>query len=471
MKILLVQIVNPDRTRDAIVPTGLGYIAAYLRQKIDDVEVRIEQHNLKQVVKTFQPDIIGISAVTQNYDRTKRFSAWCKTYNEEIPIVIGGHHISALPSTISADMDLAVVGEGEITMLEVCKTIEQSGIDFSALQRVDGIAYKDENGVLHRTNPRTLVKNLDMLPLPARDLMGIVPGEAVGIMSSRGCPYNCIFCASKSFWGSVRFHSAEYVVREVKTVLRQFSSKHIYLWDDLFAANRKRFRRIVSLLKESGIPDQARFSLNCRANLIDQELVRLMTEMNVFEISIGLESFSPDVLSYLKDHVTVKDNWRAIELLNQANIRIMGFFIIGSPHETREDILQTLDAFKHAGLYRAQAYSLVPLPGTKVWDYAHQRGLVSEEMDWDRLYIDAPKDKQNGIVLSELLEPAEVRNLLNSFQSVRRRKELKILIGKVFYYFKQVFVEPGVVWALVKKNWKLQIYKIKGHVSRVLADS
>jgi len=261
------------------------------------------------------------------------------------------------------------------------------------------------------------------------------------------------------------------VVREIETVLRQFDPKHIYLWDDLFVASRKRFRRIVSLLKEKGIPERVRFSLNCRANLVNQELVRLMTEMNVFEVSLGLESFSPDVLSYLKDHVTVEDNWRAIELLNQANIRIMGYFIIGSPHETREDILQTLDAFKRAKLHRAQAYILAPLPGTQVWDYAHQRGLVSEEMDWDRLYIDAPEDKQNGIVLSERLEPAEVRSLLSSFQSVRRRKERQILMNKILYYAKQTFIEPRTVWALVKRSWKLQVYKIKAHVSRALANS
>lgn len=471
MKILLVQIINPDRTQDAIIPTGLGYIAAYLRQEMDGVEIRIEQHNLEQVVKTFQPDLIGISSVTQNYERAKQFSAWCKTYDEKIPTVIGGHHISALPGSMSADMDLAVIGEGEITMLEICKTIQRSGMDFSALRKIDGIAYKDESGILHRADPRTLITDLDVLPFPARDLMRIVPGEAVGIMSSRGCPYHCTFCASRSFWGSVRFHSAEYVVREVKIVLEQLSPRHIYFWDDLFAAQRNRFKRIVSLLKESGIPDRVRFSLNCRANLVDRELIRFMNEMNVFEVSLGLESFSPDVLSYLKDHVTVEDNWRAIELFNQANIRVMGFFIIGSPHETREDILQTLDALKQADLHRAQAYILTPLPGTRVWDYAYQRGLVSEEMDWSRLYIDAPKDKHNGIVLSEVLEPAEIRDLLSLFQSARRRKELKILVTKVFYYVKQVLIEPRTVWALVKRSWRLQVYKIKDHVSRALANS
>jgi len=296
--------------------------------------------------------------------------------------------------------------------------------------------------------------------------MHIRRGDAIGIISSRGCPYNCTFCASKSFWGAPRFLSAEYVVHEVESVLEEFDPQHIYFWDDLFVAHRTRFRQIVRLMVERGIPDRVKFSLNCRANLVDQELVELMGEMNVFEVSLGLESFSPETLGYLKDRVTVQDNWRAIDLLSGAGIRILGFFIIGSPYETRQEILETLNAFKDARLYRAQAYILAPLPGTPVWQYARDRGLVSDDMEWDKLYIDAPENDQNGIVLSETLEPSEVRELLGDFQRVRRRKESRVRFRKALYYARLAFVDFGTIWSLAKKAWQLGLYKLRRRLGR-----
>ena len=469
MKILLVQIVNPERGQDAIFPTGLGYIAAYLRREMVGLEaIRIAQHNLYHTVNTFRPDIIGVSTVTQNYERAKQFCAWCKAHHPQTIIVMGGHHISALPGSLTPDMDLAVIGEGEITMLRVCETIRQSGLDWDVLENITGIAYRDPDGILHQTNRRAPISDLDILPFPARDLMHINPGEAIGVITSRGCPYHCVFCASRSFWGNARFHSAEYVVREIETVVEQFGPRHIYLWDDLFVADRKRLGKIVTLLCQKNIPGRVRFSLNCRANLVDQTLVDLLTQMNVFEVSMGLESFDPSTLAYLKDHVTVQDNWRAIHLFDQANIRVMGFFIIGAPHEAQSGILKTLDAFRSANLYRAQAYILTPLPGTPVWEYAQRRNLVSDEMDWDRLYIDAPEKEQNGVVLSEELDPTQVRAWLRKFHRVRRRKERKIKLEKMFHYLQLLFIEPKTVLALARKAWQLGLYRIKTRASKTL---
>ncbi len=470
MRVLLVHIVDPERGQDAVVPAGLGYIAAYLRQEMHDLEIRIAQHNLENAVRGFHPDVVGVSVVTQNYAQAERFCVWCKAHDDRITTIVGGHHVSALPGSISDHMALAGRGGGEVTMLEGCRAIQRSGLDEAALRSIKGSAYRDGQGELVLTDPRPLIQELDALPLPARDLMHIRHGDAVGIISSRGCPYNCVFCASKSFWGAPRFHSAEYVVREVEAVLEQFRPRHIYFWDDLFVANRQRFRRIVSMLREKGIPEEVQFSLNCRANLVDQELVQLMRAMNVFEVSIGLESFSPDTLAYLKDHVSVEDNWRAVRLLSQAGIRVLGFFIIGSPRETRDDVLQTLDAVQRADLYRAQTYLLAPLPGTPVWDYARRRGLVSEDMDWSKLYIDAPDDDRNGIVLSEVLEPEEVRKLLAEFQAVRKRKEAKVLREKVATYSRLLLVDPRSVFSLLFKALKLRLYRLRHRIMDLAGD-
>lgn len=278
-------------------------------------------------------------------------------------------------------------------------------------------------------------------------------GASVGIITSRGCPYRCVFCASTAFWDGIRFHSAEYVVEEIKEIQKQYQTQHIYFWDDLFVANLKRVQDIVGLLQHEPTLHGLRYSLTCRANLVTDDLARLLKEMNVVEVMLGLESMAPRTLKYLKPHVTVEHNRNAVETLHRHGLNVTGFFVIGAPQETREEVEQTLEYVRTAPLYRAETYLLTPLPGTPVWDYATQRGLLDpEHVPWDRLYIDNPEDPTNGIHLSEVLSEDELRKYWREFQRIRRQKDRRNLLRRIPQHLSLLLRSPRAEAAIVAER-------------------
>ena len=423
LRVLLAEAVDRSKLEETFAPNlGLGYLASYLRSKVEGVDVRLIDRDLAGALESFQPHVAGISSVSQNYNRAKCMARVC--HESGSLVVIGGAHISALPETLSPHMDLGVIGEGEATMAEIvqvfCDHGPQPGPSHWA--EVPGVVFRDPQGEIHRTPARPLIEPLDRIPFPARDLLP--PNSSYyHMISSRGCPYNCTFCSSTRFWGRVRFHSPEYVVQEVETLLDAYAPQHITFFDDLFIASRKRLRRIVSLIRERGIHKRVAFELTVRANLVDEETVDLLQRMNVFNVIMGLESGNDRVLRSLKGNVRLEQNQRAVDLLSEAGIGISATFVIGAPDETREEILDTLTFIRQNPLSEARTYLLTPLPGTPIWDEAQDRGLVSDDMDWDRLDLtENPGDK---VVISENLTAEELDRLYARFDQVRLRKQLK----------------------------------------------
>jgi radical SAM superfamily enzyme YgiQ (UPF0313 family) len=371
--------------------------------------------------------------------------------------VIGGHHVSALPDSMTANMDLAVIGEGEDTMLEVCRAYLDKGPVREAFAAIPGVALRGSTGQVTLAQPRALHRPLDDFGFPARALMHIRRGASVGVITSRGCPYDCVFCASSAFWNSIRFHSAEYVVAEIKDIVERYQTPHIYFWDDLFVANFKRISDIARLLEAEPSLRGLKFSLTCRANLATDELARLLKEMNVVEVMLGLESMAPRTLGYLKPHVTVEQNRNAVETFHRHGLNVTGFFVVGSPEETRAEIEQTLDFVRSAPLYRAEAYLLTPLPGTRVWDDALERGLLDpDNIPWDRLYIDNPEDASNGIHLSKTMTEEELRSYWAEFQRIRRAKDRRNLLRRLPQHLSLLLRSPRAEMAIVAERLRTQ---------------
>lgn len=462
MRLLLIEVAPADQ-RDVRLTNGLGYIAAHLRQHVPEIEVRIVKGDpawAEQTVKDYQPDVVGLSTVSQYYRMAIDTAEAC--HRSGAFVVIGGHHVSAVPDSMTSCMDLGVIGEGEDTMLEVCRTFLDSGPDHEAFATIPGVALRDGSRRVITTEPRPLHDPLDDFPFPARDLMHIRLGASVGVITSRGCPYRCVFCASSAFWNTIRFHSAEYVVAEVKETVEQYRTPHIYFWDDLFVANLKRVKEIASLLQGEPSLHGLKYSLTCRANLVTDEIARLLKEMNVVEVMLGLESMAPRTLQYLKPHVTVEHNRNAVETFHRHGLKVTGFFVIGSPQETREELQQTLDFVRTAPLYRAEAYLLTPLPGTPVWDYAMEHGLMEpDDVPWERLYIDNPEDPANGIHLSEALSEEELRGTWREFQRIRRRKDRLNLLRRVPQHLSLLLRSPRAELAIVAERLRTRRH---GHI-------
>lgn len=430
-KFLFINAIESSRKNEiAFPPLGIGYLVSMLRKEFGESSIKFKVINnaVEKEIAKFKPHIVGITSVTQNYNKAVEYARITKKF--ELPVICGGVHISMLPHTLTEDMDVGVIGEGEKTICELFKLFENSGgFESEKLKKIYGIVYRDKDSKIYLTERRKLIKPVDKIPFPARDLFDI-SSEAY-MFTSRGCPYRCVFCSSSRFWSTVRYFSAEYVVNEIKYLVKEYSIKNIMFYDDLFVANKRRIEKIIKILGEEDLLGRITFACQARANLVNNETVGLLKKMNITYISMGLESGSHRVLEYLKgSNITVKDNVTAVDIIKKYGIDVYGSFIIGSPYETEIEILQTLNFIKKSKLDGFDIYILIPFPGTPVWDYAESMGLVSEKMDFNRLSVNFSDSYEQAINLSENLSKEEIYRLFCLFQREQKKKRIYHLVLK-----------------------------------------
>ena len=233
IRILFINAINPFVEVERRYPNlGLGYLVSFLRNNFgqNTFNFKIIDNNVKKEILSFDPDIIGITSVSQNYNRAKEYAHFAKIKN--IPVIIGGVHISTLPQSLSNDMTVGCLGEGEKTILDLFSVfLKKNKFPVEDLVKIKGIVYKERDKLIVNSSQQQ-IENMDEIPLPARDLLKI--DKHSYMFTSRGCPYNCIFCASTIFWNKVRFFSAEYVIRETEELVNRYEVKLISFFDDLF---------------------------------------------------------------------------------------------------------------------------------------------------------------------------------------------------------------------------------------------
>ncbi len=462
MIIMKIALVNLDQ-KSCDPPLGLAYIAAYLRKygNFADIIIVDKEDILKRLIKE-RPDIVGITAMSYEFPDANLLAGKIKQIIGA-KIIIGGSHISFLSNHLAeSNFDIGVIGEGEQTMLELMKLFERKGsFEPDDLRKIKGIVFKN-SGRNEITEKRPLIENLDDMPFPARDLLKmkeyyLIPrrmmtpeelGIYAQIFTSRGCPYKCRFCASTNLWQKTRFNSAQYVVGEIKELVEKFKVDGIIIWDDLFIADRKRVGEIAKLLKEEGLNGKAQVFVIGRANLIDEETCRMLKEMNVVSISFGLESGSDRILEYLKKgSVTVEQNRNALAMCKKFGFRTTGYFVIGSPGETEEDIMQTLSLVQDDNLDASLVFQLTPLPGTEIWDIAKKEGIVSDDISFDFKKI-ALSYKPDMLLTKEMSEE-RFKELYDLFQkeSVKKyhKKFLKFKIKYLRYLLSPVFLKKSIL--------------------------
>ena len=442
---------------------GLLYLCSYLRQEFgpDYFDIKIIYRDIEQNLASFKPDVVGISSVTQNFEIAKKHAKLVKSAG--CTVIMGGAHISAMPDALTDDMDVGVVGEGEETLSELMKLYarEKTFANKESLSRIKGVVYS-HNGQKIKTELRLLITPLDKIPFPARDCSYINRG--FGVFTSRGCPYKCRFCFTSLHWKKVRFFPPEYVIKEIKGIVEKYHPKHITIYDDLFIQDKKRLVQIVNLLKEAKIPKYVSFNCNVRTDHVDDRTAALLKEMGVRDVFMGVESGVQRSLTYLKGGtITVEQNRKAIEILKKHGIRCIAGIIIGAPTETKEEILGTLEFVKESKLDKFYVYTLTPLPGTPVWDYALKRGFVSNDMDWDMLRMEFGEIPDKGIVLSEVLARDELFELYQLFVKEKEIRDLKDYRGLVLRTLKDIVYHP----IFFLKKWYANIRK--GDISGITA--
>ncbi|MDD3003098.1 MAG: radical SAM protein, partial [Candidatus Shapirobacteria bacterium] len=320
------------------------------------------------------------------------------------------------------------------------------------LKKIDGLIFK-ENKKIIKTSPRKLIKNIDELPFPARE---ITPMEdiylknqfnlfgvkrQISIMTSRGCPYHCVFCGSPVQWGTVRFHSPEYVIKEIKFLVKNYNIDSIMFWDDLFIAPIERLEKLKDLIIKNKLNKKLVFFGYARANLITEDVCKVLAKMNTKRLIFGLESGSPRILNYLKQNsVTVEDNKRAVDLCRKYGITSSSGYIVGTPGETIKDLQCTYDLMKKHPLDNTQIYILTPYPGTKIWIEAKKKKLVSENMDFDKLFVQLPPisffdffKTQKNLINKRIFLNTKYRNNKDYMKLVLKIQKLAYIQNIIFY--------------------------------------
>lgn len=379
-------------------PLGVAYIAALLEKHgyapaiLDANAQQLEPEAAAAAALALKPDLIGITCTTASYYAGRELAMAIKARAPELPICIGGPHVLGSEQAVMDDApcwDYVISGEGEYSTLDLIKTLETKG----DLAQVQGLTFRRDGQVV--VNPeRELAEDLDALPFPARHLLPDLNTyrlkaidyrrlPSTQMLTSRGCPYRCIFCRT-SFGRKTRFHSPEYVVAEIEHLMRDFGVREVKINDDTFIVSRERVMRICELIIEKRL--DILWSCNVRSNLVDRELLLAMKKAGCWGVAVGLESASDEILKALKKGATVAQGINACKLAYELGFSVRPSFIIGSPMETAETIEATIRLARDLPTHFPVFTLMTPFPGTEMWEKANTYGTF-DGSDFNKLLV------------------------------------------------------------------------------------
>jgi len=393
MKVLLINL------QGVYPPIGLGYLASSLEASSIPVEIldcggmgytRDQLLDLvARDVSARDPDIVGIECYTPQVELVEQVARVVKAHRPYCTVVLGGPHptMDPLDAVSIPDVDLAVVGEGERTIVEVAKSVEP----WRDLSEVKGIVYK-KDGRTVENQPRSPIQNLDEIPFPAYHLFPVfklsLEIDAHGVMTrrhpympiitSRGCPFGCIYC-HKVHGKTFRARSPENVLEEMRFLYNKYRVREFHVEDDCFNLDMDRAKRFCDLVAESGLDIALKFPNGLRADRIDEELMVKMKRAGTYSISLGVETASPRVMKTIGKSLDLQKVRDAVGLALKHGLQVRGFFMIGFPGETKDDIRQTIDFAQSLGVHFASFSVATPFPGTELYRIAEENGYLGEK--------------------------------------------------------------------------------------------
>ncbi|MEA3486022.1 MAG: radical SAM protein, partial [Candidatus Aerophobetes bacterium] len=326
-----------------------------------------------------------------------------KEVSSKIKVIIGGPHVSFTAKETLKDcpwIDIVVRGEGEITTRELISHLE-GGL---SLKEVKGISFRENGGIIETGN-RSFIKNLDKIPFPAYHLLPMDKYRAgkhrfANIITSRGCPFSCIFCSSSELCGKMwRARSPENVIEELKKLKYEYDVSEVEFLDDTFTLNNRRTEEICNLMMKKNL--NLSWSASSRVSTITQGLADRMKKAGCHTIYLGIESGSQKILDLIQKGINLFQAEKAVEIVRRANINALGSFIIGIPGETVKSIKKTIRFARTLNLNFVQFSICTPYPGTKLFKIAKKKGFLLTR-DWSKYTIVDPVMKTPGISSKEL---------------------------------------------------------------------
>lgn len=378
-------------------PLGLLYIAAVLekagyRVSVCDASINNMSFNLIRNELRKGYDIIGIAAFTGTRESAYLCASLAKEENKGATVALGGPHTTFLAEPTLRWLpfvDVVVRGEGELTFLELAQRIST----IKSYEDIEGISFRNESGVPCSNPSREVIENLDSLSFPARHLVPMdkyfkatlrherhLRRPATTIVTSRGCPGNCIFCSSPTMWGRrTRRRTPENVIGEIKYLHREYGVNDIFFMDDTFTINKRWVVKFCDELMRSKLG----ISWRClgRVDTVDRNLLAAMKKAGCYHINYGIESGSPKTLKAIHKGITAEQAIEGLRLTREAGLFVGADYIIGFPGETEEDMKQTLLFMKRNPVHNFVLNIPWLLPGTALYQQAFNEGKINE-MTW-----------------------------------------------------------------------------------------
>jgi radical SAM superfamily enzyme YgiQ (UPF0313 family) len=384
------------KTVSAVCPhLGVISLAAVLEQKgysvkvLDAQALKLTFNQVISIIRKINPKIVGITSVTAEFIQAKRLCKAIKAINN-ITTIVGGPHPTVMPQSCDLDeIDYIVLGEGEETIKELVDLIMKKSKQRA--DRIAGIGYR-KNNKLHINNPRPLIENLDELPFPAYHLLPINKYKNYAafddgrnfttLITSRGCPFKCIYCTSSKVFGHRwRTMSAQKVFEWISVLYNKYNIRNIYFQDDEFTINKNRVVEFCKLL----IKNKYDLKWGClsRVSDIGEELISFMAKAGCKEIAYGVETGYKEGLIKIRKGITLEQVRKAVFLTNKYKITAGVSFIMGFPWETKEHLKKTIKFAKSLPADMIYFQTLIPYPETEVYDVIKNEGLLVDQ-DWNQ---------------------------------------------------------------------------------------
>lgn len=411
-----------------------------LRRKIDDKTVKIGlfPEQIKKIIQEFKPDIIGVNCSYTMFESDSfEVIDLIKQVNSKILVVVGGAHVSSNPEFVlrNRKIDLAVIGEGELTILDIAKRLKNN----KNLNDIKGTALilKDKFKI---NAPREQIQDLDSLE-PDWSLVNfkeyfahpdnsnvIMRKPSVNIVTSRGCPGNCIFCSVHTVWGRKwRAISSKKVVDEIEFLVKNYHVRHFRINDDNLTLDKKRIIDICKEIKKRKLDIKWDTPSGVAFWTLDKEVLKEMKEAGCYRITFGIESGCKKTIKYIRKAIDLKRVSELVGYCHEIGLWVASFFIIGFPNETKKDIEETKKYIINSNLNFPFIFIAQPYPGTDLYEDFKKEGLL------DKGFADTSTFIQSKYH-SKYLSPQELNKIRKDiYIQFYLRKSLKYLNPFIFY--------------------------------------
>ncbi|MEK6897863.1 MAG: radical SAM protein [Nanoarchaeota archaeon] len=426
-------------------PLGLAYIAAVVREKGHDIKIieanafDLNHEQIKKAIEDYSPNYVAMTGASSMMNEITKL---CELLPDNVQVIFGGIHASSMPEEVLRDyskIDIVVRGEGEETIVEI--------LSGKSLEKIEGVSFRKKGKIIHNKDSK-FIENLDELPLPARDLLPMhkyFSFEARKypidyIVSGRGCPYKCIFCADFITSGrKLRTRSAENIVAEIEHLVKTYGTQEIDFQDDNFTLYADRIKKFCDLMIKKGLHKKVIWKVanGVRCDKLSLPMLKHMKKAGCYMLSLGIESGNQGILDKMRKAEKLEDIRNAAKWCREAGIETRGLFIFGLLGENEKTMQDTINFAKSLPLDTATFHVCIPMPKTEYWEIIKREGKLLD-VGWEGYTAYSEGAFTHGSVTPELMSRMQKKAykefylrpefILRRFLRIRTAKDIKLTL-------------------------------------------